>query len=92
VGPDHPCSDHGRLFLWGLALLIPIGLLVSGHESGILEGACHEDLALLISGSLVASGVAAAYFWVNFDFAQRRERHVHRNHVVRAVSLIEVNG
>jgi hypothetical protein len=66
--------------------------LVSGHESGILEGACHEDLALLILGSLVASGVAVAYFWVNFDFAQRRERHVHRNHVVRAVSLIEDNG
>jgi hypothetical protein len=73
-------------------LLIPIGLLVSGRGSGILEGACHGDLARLILGSLAASEVAAACFSINFDFAPCGERHVHRNHAVGVVCLVGVNG
>jgi hypothetical protein len=72
--------------------MIPVGLSVSGHGSGIPERACHGDLALLILGSLASLGVIAAYFSINFDFAPHRERHLHRNHAVRAVRLIEVNG
>ena len=72
--------------------LTPIGLLVLGHGSRIPKGACHGDLALLILGSLAASGVAVAYFLVNFDFTPRGERHVHRNHAVGAVRLIGVDG
>jgi hypothetical protein len=72
--------------------LIPVGLSALGHGSGIPERACHGDLALLILGSLAALGVIAAYFSVNFDFAPHGERHLHRNHAVRAVRFIEVNG
>ena len=68
------------------------GLLVSGHGSRILEGACYGDLALLVLGSPTASWVAATCFSVNSDFAPRGERHVHHNHMVGAVRLVGVYG
>ena len=72
--------------------LTPVGPLAFGRRFGILERACHGDLALLVLGSQATSGVAAAYFSINFCFAPRGMRPVHYNHMVGVVRLVEVNG
>jgi hypothetical protein len=52
----------------------------------------HRDPAPLFPG--VPTDLKRSCFLVvgGCGFAPREERHVHRNHVVRAVRLVEVNG
>ena len=68
------------------------GLLALGCGSRILVGAHHRDLAPFLLGSLATLGGHDGLFLGNFGFAPRGERHVHRNHMVKVVRLVGVNG
>ena len=52
----------------------------------------HGDSTLFFPDALVDLERSRCIVTGGFDFAPRGERHVHRNHVVRAVRLVGVYG
>jgi hypothetical protein len=52
----------------------------------------HEDLTPFILGVLVDLQRSFYLITGKFDFTPCGKRHVHRNHMVRAVHLIRVDG